>query len=108
LFIGISKTKTRLVHREDDKRVAVPPQFSLATALCDRPSSVYAVTGNPVPVYLISDWLLFFGIQFGRLQRCSPADASTNRILLCQVTGLDMPFATIAQGYSTNTLTTPE
>jgi hypothetical protein len=50
------KTKTRLVHHEDDKRVAVPPQFAFIhqdkSALCDRPTSVFAVTGNPVPVYL--------------------------------------------------------
>ena len=52
---GQIKTKTRLVHYEDDKRVAVPPQFAVFFgALYDRLISVYAVTGNPVPVYLIS------------------------------------------------------
>jgi|SRR5215213_4130609 len=44
------KIKTRLVPDEDDKRVAVPPQFAEG-ALCDWPSPVYAVTGKPVTVY---------------------------------------------------------
>jgi hypothetical protein len=60
-----SKTKTRLVHAEDDRRAAVPPQFAelhhkgpqgaprfLFSALCDWLSPVHAVTGIPVTVYL--------------------------------------------------------
>jgi uncharacterized membrane protein YfcA len=50
--------------------------------LCDRPTSVFAVTGNPVPFYLL---LAFFGKFIRRLQRCFPADASTLHILLYQV-----------------------
>jgi hypothetical protein len=50
------KIKTRLVHDEDDRRVAVPPQFACIHeekgALCDRQLSAHAVTGNPVTVYL--------------------------------------------------------
>jgi len=77
------KTKTRLVRHEDDKRVAVPPQFAvLYGALCNRLQSVHAVTGNPVPVYLPG---AFFGIEFRRLQHCFPVDASTKHILLYQV-----------------------
>jgi hypothetical protein len=48
---------------EDD---GVPSRYHLNSpfsALCDRQSSVYAVTGIPVPVYslAVSDWLLAFG-----------------------------------------------
>src|SRR5512134_582489 len=52
------KNKTRLVQHEDDRRVAVPPQFVdysplrfVISALCDWLSPAYAVTGNPVAVY---------------------------------------------------------
>jgi len=67
---------------------------SLFSALCDRLTSVFAVTGNPVPVYFHAD---FFGMYFGRLQRCFPAETSTIHLLLCQVTGLDMPFGLLDQ-----------
>jgi hypothetical protein len=80
------KTKTRLVHHEDDRRVAVPPQFAIIHgALCDWLLPVHAVTGNPVPFYfralIDAD---FFGKGIRRLRHCFPADASTVRILLYQ------------------------
>jgi hypothetical protein len=48
----------------------------LINALCDRLTSVYAVTGIPVTVYS-ARYAPFFVMEFRRLRRPVPADAST-------------------------------
>jgi hypothetical protein len=82
--------KTRLVHDEDDRRVAVPPQFVFLTtkgtkytkvkknALCNWLSPVYAITGIPVTVYSARP---FFVTKFRRLRRCFSAETSTSFLL---------------------------
>jgi hypothetical protein len=68
--LNVFKTKTRLVQYEDDRRVAVPPQFVFhhqghegaqrgKNALCDWLAPAYAVTGIPVTVYLAVAFLRY-------------------------------------------------
>ena len=64
------------------------PRYHLNSLIAQRSrqltcSSVYAITGNPVPFYFHSD---FFGIYIRRLRRCFPAETSTLHLLLYQAT----------------------
>src|SRR4026207_1917222 len=104
LIIAAIVTFQKQKHASSNRRTTGVSRYHLNSFFCpvakkrtrDRPSAVHAVTGNPVPVYSLANYwkliAIFFGKCLRRLQRCFPVETSTVRLLLCQVTGLDMPL----------------